>query len=236
MQVAGDRGSNYNAFTLFLIFILLYLSQKGVNASAYSQSGDSNINHSEQPEMPLEKQVAVGLSNGDMEEYSQEPVWQAEEQPFLMEDETEEAVVEETEMSVEPDNIPLEQEELPVEQQEIFEQPLEEEDEQFSETTEELAEEVDVPENYIFETKLSGGISKQFEAPKTTEEVVEEFTHEDEPETIAAEEEVMADDQIINEEPILGGQSNLFLKPTVMTGVHVDKKHSGPKISFKFGS
>ncbi|GAB6157061.1 hypothetical protein JCM39194_02610 [Desulfotomaculum varum] len=47
--MAGERGSNYNAFTLFLIFILLYLSQKSV-VGVNSESGVSNADEHYQPE------------------------------------------------------------------------------------------------------------------------------------------------------------------------------------------
>jgi len=43
-------------------------------------------------------------------------------------------------------------------------------------------------------------------------------------------------EEVIEDEPVLGGQSNLFLKPTVMSGLTNKKQQSGPKISFKYSN
>lgn len=261
MQVAGDRGLNYNAFTLFLIFILLYLAQKGTSASAYSESSQDQAN---QPETSAENQVAVGLSNGDIQEYTQEPVYQPEqslvyEEPALEEEvsedyeEVQEAVVEdypeesvdstenelepETTVATEESNVTEVLEEEVVSEVPLEEAPVEQVEEQVEELPEELPDAVE-PEQEVAEQVEE--VEEPFmqetpeELPEPTETMQEDLAVVDqEMVEVSTQEEAC---QPTTEEPVLGGQSNLFLKPTVMAGVaSKEEKHSGPKINFRFG-
>ncbi|SHF01438.1 hypothetical protein SAMN02745133_01621 [Desulforamulus putei DSM 12395] len=207
MQVAGERGSNYNAFTLFLIFILLYLSQKGTNASAYSESGQTKADEYQQPEQPAEEKVAVGLSNGEVAEY-QHTVSEMDEE---ITDDQQEISVQHPEVIEQTEEQALE-ETLVDEPQEAPEISVEEPVEETPQPVEESADQADEVMPTIPQ--------ENFEVSVT------------EPEA----EEAEASSNEVTDEPVLGGQNNLFLKPTVMTDIHVKKQHTGPKVNIKFGS
>jgi len=205
--VAGERGSNYNAFTLFLIFILLYLSQKGTNASAYSESGQTKADEYQQPEQPAEEKVAVGLSNGEVAEY-QHTVSEMDEE---ITDDQQEISVQHPEVIEQTEEQALE-ETLVDEPQEAPEISVEEPVEETPQPVEESADQADEVMPTIPQ--------ENFEVSVT------------EPEA----EEAEASSNEVTDEPVLGGQNNLFLKPTVMTDIHVKKQHTGPKVNIKFGS
>lgn len=208
MQVAGDRGSSYNAFTLFLIFILLYLSQKGTNASAYSETGQTKADQYQQPAKP----AAVGLSDGDVAEYPQSTVIETDEEITDGQHETfvqQPEVVEKTEK---PEKTPVEEQQAAPEV--LLEEPVEETPEPVEESTGDSISQVDE----IMQTM--------------PQEIVEGSVKEPE----AGEPTANISDSEVNDEPVLGGQNNLFLKPTVMTGIHAKKQSPGPKVSIKFGS
>lgn len=208
--MAGDRGSSYNAFTLFLIFILLYLAQKGTDASAYSENVQTETDQFQTPAEPPEKKVAVGLSDGDVTEYPQSTVIETEEE---MEEEQEivvpePAVIEETELT---DETQAEEEQAAPEV--IIEEPVEEIRDPIEESTVDDASLMD-------------------EIQTNLQEMVEVNV----PEPQAEDTSVGSAESEVTDEPVLGGQSNLFLKPTVMTGIHPKKQTGGPKVSIKFGS
>ncbi|WP_073238424.1 hypothetical protein [Desulforamulus putei] len=205
--MAGERGSNYNAFTLFLIFILLYLSQKGTNASAYSESGQTKADEYQQPEQPAEEKVAVGLSNGEVAEY-QHTVSEMDEE---ITDDQQEISVQHPEVIEQTEEQALE-ETLVDEPQEAPEISVEEPVEETPQPVEESADQADEVMPTIPQ--------ENFEVSVT------------EPEA----EEAEASSNEVTDEPVLGGQNNLFLKPTVMTDIHVKKQHTGPKVNIKFGS
>ncbi|GAB6182247.1 hypothetical protein JCM14036_35660 [Desulfotomaculum defluvii] len=247
--MAGDRESGYNAYSLFLIFILLYLSQKSIKASAYHQ--DSN---SEQQGTSLNEKFAVLVPDGGVMEYAPS---QKESMEESMEDQSvvEETVANEVE-EIEPDLTldpivggneefhlgepeeisdeaePMENTVAPIdEKEEVVEQikDIEElnEVEELNDVVDEIKEEsiqdilpIVIPEP-IEEVSLA-------EPPKDIENIKD----------IPMEQEVNIkgdEKEVVEDEPVLGGQSNLFLKPTVMNSVKTKKQQTGPKISFKYG-
>ncbi|WP_149026600.1 hypothetical protein [Desulforamulus ferrireducens] len=245
MAVVGERGSGSNAFSLFLILILLYFAQKDSYANVYME----NINTKEQPdqdENPLEEKLAVGLSNGEVQEYMpDETVHYQEEQTVVdfvsldgsvVEEPVEQEAVEETwedtyelaeeyfttDMDVE-ENENLE--ELPVdtasevEPEVDIEESVQEQDEEFTsgDSVEEMPTEIEASDEVTEEQPEVSG--------------AEEFTEAEESQQIDAEEPIQ-----ITEEPILGGQDKLFLKP-VINDIKIKKvEHTGPKITIRFGS
>jgi len=76
--VVGDRGSGSNAFSLFLIFILLYFSQKGAaTPGASSPSSVPQEDHQGHSEETAENKLAVGLDYGNAVEYQQDTAAQS---------------------------------------------------------------------------------------------------------------------------------------------------------------
>lgn len=228
--MAGDRESGHNAYSLFLIFILLYLSQKSIKASAYHQDSKS-----EQQGTSLNEKFAVLTPDGEVTEFSPS-------QEDSMEEKMEEQnVVEETEANeleevVEPDITwdPI------IGENEVIQPDEPEEIEDIAipmgntvtpiEEKEEAAEEVDQFEQVEEEAKEEAIEDIQpidmSESQKDSEDI-----------PMMPEAEIKGNEkEIVEDEPVLGGQSNLFLKPTVMNSVKPKKQQPGPKISFNYGN
>ncbi|ABO49783.1 hypothetical protein Dred_1249 [Desulforamulus reducens MI-1] len=222
--MAGDRGSGYSAFSLFLIFILLYLSQQGTKASAYHQDNKKQDKSSEE-------KVAVGLSDGEVMEYSPSPT------ADYVED-----------MSEGEQNIPVIVEETDHDMSEevgtddLFEDLTNNEKEQLEETKviEEtvvsvVEEEVEVEVTNEVENEVSE-VTEDFEPTNLTEptDTIDTIEPQDNGQADVVE-ALESEEKNTDQEPVLGGQNNLFLKPTVMSGLGNTKQQAGPKISIKFG-
>lgn len=241
--MVGERGSGLNAFSMFLILILLYFAQRSDSANVYSQNVKTQ-DHPEQTEKPMEEKLAVGLSNGDVEEYvsdytNPEPVASVD-KPKVGQTEFEqtfEQIMEDTFETTEEDVAPV------VEMAEDEESP--EEEEAYEEIEGEVEpEEVPMAEEFTQEPEEKF-VSELFIEEMQTELVGSNEVTEEQPE-ISSEAEFAESEQIqqavpvefieVTEEPILGGQDKLFLKP-VINDLKIKKtEHNGPKISIRFGS
>lgn len=175
--MAVDRTFGSGGMSLFLVFILLYLSQKG-SMKGYQLSYNDEPMMNEGP--AAEKKYAVGLSDGEVME-----------QDYAS---TCEEPVPEVEVSIDT-------EEMGETVQTEIEEPVEET--QFEEKVEDTYGQF-LPEegSDVLEQEEPWGSSMASEA---------------------------------SEEPVLGGQNNLFLYPTVKLLESEKKSKTGPKVSIQYG-
>lgn len=245
--MVGERGSGLNAFSMFLILILLYFAQRSDSANVYSQNVKTQ-DHPEQTEKPMEEKLAVGLSNGDVEEYisdytNPEPVASVD-KPEVEQTEFEQTFEQIMEDTFEPTFETTEEDVAPVVEMAEDEESLEEEEAYEEIESEVEPEEVPLAEELTQEPEEKF-VSELFIEEMQTEVVGSNEVTEEQPE-ISSEAEFAESEQIqqavpvefseVTEEPILGGQDKLFLKP-VINDLKIKKtEHNGPKISIRFGS
>ncbi|AEF94800.1 hypothetical protein Desca_1959 [Desulfotomaculum nigrificans CO-1-SRB] len=200
----GGNYSSANAFTLFLIFILLSFSQKEAKTAGVNlQNGVPQVDY----DGPSQEPVEVHVSVPDVAEmkYNQSSA----------------SIGEEPMVGPLPEEIP-----------EVVEQEP---------TTEEtVPEELNLPSEHIVPSKdlVDVGEAKKEVGEATGAATTNDLTQIDpieEPAVPMVEEKV--EQTVANpftEEPKLGGQDKLFLRPFV-TPTEPNKMHAGPKISIKFG-
>lgn len=173
--MAVDRTFGSGGMSLFLVFILLYMSQKG-SMQGYQLSYNDEPMMNEEP--AAEKKYAVGMSNGEVME---QDYASACEEP-----------VPEVEVSIDT-------EEMGEIVQPEIEEPVEET--QYEEKAEDTYSQF-LPEEDVLEQEEPWDSSMASEA---------------------------------SEEPVLGGQNNLFLYPTVKLLGSEKKSKTGPKVSIQYG-
>ncbi|SHK46155.1 hypothetical protein [Desulforamulus aeronauticus] len=235
--MVGERGSGSNAFSLFLILVLLYFAQRGVSVNAYSESSKAQ-DIPEQPETPTEGKLAVGLSNGEVTEYIPDSVVYFEENDLepvvpIEQLEFEQTMADPAELTEEEWVAAEEVEEI----KEIFEESSEEiELEEASEKEPIVDVFFQVPEENLLDSIEE--TQNEFIAPdEVTEEPLgwssseEEFIQDEQEEQPFME----TPSTQITAEPLLGGQDHLFLKPLINDIKTQKVKHAGPKISINFG-
>ena len=210
MLVAGDRmfGSGSGGMTLFLIFILLYLGQKG---SLQGHQCSENNGSSKDAKPAAEKKYAVGLADGEVAEY---PWTDQMEQGY-------EGGFEEQEMEF---DLPYD-----IGDQGDVAQPqvgMDSDEELVKETGNEWMGGFGSWEPPV-EKSPDGGFPFQ---DSYTILPIEDSKVDSDP----VEDEESNEEKGHLDEPILGGQNKLFLNPTVKY-VERDKGDSpGPKVSIKF--
>ncbi|MDO7789061.1 hypothetical protein [Desulforamulus aquiferis] len=200
--MAGDRGFGSNSFSLFLIFILLYLSQKAVSVTGLSSKKNEGPDIVDEDKDQVGQKVAVGLTDGEISEYFNKPL---------------------------ADNYP--------EKEYNYQQPAhkpEYNEQDYEEMVDEMEPLVE-PED--MESELGNEIENHTYELSEIELLVDQQTAVEANDDSADQEEDLAAIQpgaVYSDEPVLGGQESLFLKPTVMN-YPVVKGGSGPKISINYG-
>nr|WP_315988830.1 hypothetical protein [Desulforamulus aquiferis] len=197
--MAGDRGFGSNSFSLFLIFILLYLSQKAMSVTGYSSKKNEGPDIVDEDKDQVGQKVAVGLTDGEISDYFNKP---------LADDNYSEKEYNYEQPALKPEYNEQDYEEMVDEME-----PLVEPEEMGSELENEI-------ENHTYELSEIELLVDQQTAVEANDQ----------------EEDLVAiqPGAVYSDEPVLGGQESLFLKPTVMN-YPVVKGGSGPKISIKYG-
>lgn len=204
--MAGDFGYSSRSFRLFLIFILLFLSQRGAKVSGKGLEDIIQPGIKEPEEVEKEQNTdedELDAQQGDNVQQTFQDYYQ-QAKDYLS-------------------NIPVSSGKLTIEQ------PPEEEKDSKGEANEDSDITMDINQDELFEDYNP---VNQLEEPEMTEDNLFMGPGFEEVEVENTENCTEGGEGFYSEEPVLGGQSNLFIKPTIMS-TKVNKT-TGPKISIKY--
>ncbi len=214
MLVAGDRmfGSGSGGMTLFLIFILLYLGQKG---SLQGHQCSENNGSSKDVKPAAEKKYAVGLADGEVAEY-----------PWNNTDQMEQGYAGEMEGQEMEFDSPYD-----IGDQGDVVQPqveMDSDEELVQETGNEWMGGFGSWEPPVEKSPAEGF---PFQGGYTILPIDESKVSND---PVENEESIEDEEKGHPDEPILGGQNKLFLYPSVKNVEREKGDSAGPKVSIKF--